>query len=186
MASTTTQIPNEAALGGRAIGAMFFSVFGGAWIALGAYRARMATKPVLSLIIFITLAILVFAYLRYRRFQPAMAADAETPEKKKRDRWFHLINAGQWIVILIVGNILANIGHGDWVIPAAIFVVGLHFLPLARLFANPWHYFTGAALLAVAVFYPLVTPEGAKSAIGCLGAGSILWLSALWAVLVNL
>jgi hypothetical protein len=102
--------------------------------------------------------------------------------RARRSRNFHIVNAGHWLLILIVGNVLANLGYGDWVIPAAIFIVGLHFLPLARNFDNPPHHVTGAALMLLAVVYPLVAAGGPRNTIGCLGAGLVLWASAACAL----
>ena len=109
----------------------------------------------------------------------------DSPAKKKVSRLFSIINAGQWVVILIVGNVLANVGLSAWVIPAAMFIIGLHFLPLARLYSNPRHYVTGGALMLLAVAYPVLVPGGPSNPIGCLGAGLVLWASALWALTAN-
>jgi magnesium-transporting ATPase (P-type) len=167
----------------RAIGAMFYGAFGGAWLGLWSYRSTGEWQlHLLALIVIATAGILFLAYSRYRKNAPALQGQTETPEKQKADRMFHIINVGQWVLILIVGNVLSNIGLGEWVLAAAIFIVGLHFLPLASLFHNPPHYVTGVALMLVAVIYPFVAPSGAASPAGCLCAGLILWASALWAV----
>jgi hypothetical protein len=62
-----------------------------------------------------------------------------------------------------------------------IAVVGLHFLPLARLFRYRPHLLTGLALIALAILAPLATGRP-DNAWGPLGAGLILWASAAWAL----
>ena len=166
----------------RAIGATFFAVFGGAWLALWNYRAAPTRLWVYGVIAAGALAILLWARARYRRYAAAAAGMAESPQQQRRQRWFHIINAGQWVVILIVGNVLANVGLGSWVIPAVILIVGLHFLPLAPLFSNPVLYATGAGFILLATIYPFVASGGPSDPVGCLGAGLILWLSALLAL----
>ena len=79
---------------------------------------------------------------------------------------------------------LANIGLSKWVIPAAIFIIGIHFLPLAYVFANRYHFITAGGLIAVSIIYPYLAPLGPSDPIGCLGAGIILWISAIWAISV--
>lgn len=175
----------DAARAGRAVGAMFFSVFGGMWLVLWTHRAYADRAAILAGVIAAAAAVLAIACLRYRRFRSTALATARSPEKKKADRIFHLVNAGQWIAIVVIGNVLANTGRPDWVIPAAIGIVGLHFLPLAKLFSNPAHYVTGAALLLLALAYPRLAPAGPADPVGCFGAGVILLASALWAVSVN-
>ena len=173
---------SDSARAGRTVGAMFFFGFGGAWLALWAQRTLMTPLPAFIVIGAATAALLIYAYKVYSAHAQAATQKVESPEEQRRSRNFHIVNAGQWVLILIVGNVLANLGQGDWVIPAVIFIVGLHFLPLARNFDNPPHYVTGAALMLLAVVYPLVAANGPRNTIGCLGAGLVLWASAAWAL----
>jgi fumarate reductase subunit C len=112
MATAHTVVDSSSARADRAIGAMFYGAFGGAWVGLGCYRAFGLRIPLLLMIVALTAGLLYFAYARYRLSAPR-AAGVETPEKQRRDRTFHIINAGQWVVILIVGNILVNVGRSD-------------------------------------------------------------------------
>ena len=171
--------PNRAR---RAIGAMFYFVFGGAWLEYYAFRVVGKQPVVLVAIALVTAALVVLAYRRYKQNQPALAAEVPTLEQKRADRIFNIVNVAQWAVILIAGNVLMNLGLSSWVIPCVIFIVGLHFLPLAYVLANPPHYVTGVALVVLSVFYPLLATGGPASPIGCLGAGLILWASAVWAL----
>lgn len=182
---TDLRSAQEAARAGRAVGAMFFSVFGGMWLVLWTHRAYADRPAILAAVIALAAAVLAMAVLRYRRCRGAALAAAATPEKKRVDRMFHLVNAGQWIAIVVIGNVLANTGRPEWVIPAAIGIIGLHFLPLGKLFSNPPHYVTGAALLLLALAYPQLVPAGPADPVGCLGAGLILLASALWALTVD-
>jgi hypothetical protein len=168
---------------GRAIGAMFFSVFGGVWLCVWAFRSFAAPWPIAIAIAIVTVVLLAIAWRVFRASAAAKQAAAETPEEKRRSRLFHIINAGQWVLILVAINVLARMGMSAWIAPAMIFIVGLHFIPLARIFDNPPHYLTGLALMGLAMIYPLVAPTGANSPVGCLGAGLILWASAAWAVI---
>lgn len=169
----------EAALAGRAIGAMFFFAFGGLWLtgwALNSKRGAAWIVPIIALA-----AVLFFiARRRYQRYAPAMALLKDDPKRQRAGRVFNLVNAAQWIVIVAAALVLANTGHGEWIIPMAIGVIGLHFFPIAVVFKNPPHYVTGAALVALAILYPWLA--GPASPLGFLGIGLILWLSAAWAL----
>jgi len=171
-------VPGSAASASRAIGAMFFTLFGGAWLAfgiLGAYGMRLVP---LVLIVMGT-SLLFFASLRkFRQNRAAHAADADSPESKRAGRIFNVVNAIQWTLVFVVATALSSLGHKEWTIPAIIFIVGIHFFPLAVAFKVPRHYATGAALTLLAVFYPFISTAGPTSPVGCLGAGIILWASA--------
>ena len=180
--TTEHSLENHARWASRAIGAMFFSVFGGAWIGLWSVSTFKGNMIVPLAVAAGSAALFAQAWRQYKRFGLALEAEKDTPSARRKACLFHLINAGQWIVIVIGANVLANTGLGAWIIPLAICVIGLHFLPLAHLFNNPPHYVTGVAMVLVAVAYPLLAPEGPKDAVGCLGAGLILWANALWAL----
>lgn len=175
----------HAATADRAIGAMFFSVFGGAWLVLWVHRAHADRLSFLIPVIAIAACIVLLAYYRFRQHRHGLAAIGDSPQKQRSGRLFHSVNGGQWVIIVVGGNVLANIGLSSWVIPFAIFIIGLHFLPLAHIFLNPPHYVTGAALMALAIVYPYVAAGGPADPVGCLGAGTILLMSALWAVTAN-
>ncbi|MDE2430672.1 MAG: hypothetical protein KGM99_18290 [Burkholderiales bacterium] len=164
---------------GRAIGAMFFSVFGGAWISLWEVRAYGLNIALLALIICASLALLFSAYSVFQKNKSALAELEGTPEKKKKDRIFNIVNAGQWVLIFIVGNVLINLGYGQWFFVAAMVIIGLHFFPLARLFSYFPHYITGLAFIAWAFSFPYIQGFNPQNPLGFLGAGLILWTSAV-------
>jgi hypothetical protein len=182
MSDISVPVPGNPATAGRAIGAMFFSVFGGAWLGLWA-NAQFPGAPALLIIAVCTAALLATAYRLYRANAPAMKAHSQTAVGQRISRQFNLINALQWIVIVGCAMILSRTGHDRWILPMVILVIGLHFLPLARLFQVRAHYLTGIALVLLAAIYPFTAPDGPADAVGALGAGLILWASAGWAVL---
>nr|WP_176936531.1 hypothetical protein [Massilia sp. PDC64] len=177
----TASIPAQAQLAGRATGAMFFSVFGAVWLE-GWARSAHAGMPAGVGIAVLALALLVVAWRRYRRYAPALAQEQDTPERRRMKRVFNIVNAGQWIAIFVLAQVLIHLGQGAWIIPMAIAIIGLHFLPLAHVFKNPPHYVTGLAMVAFAGLYPLLAGDGPTAPVGFLGAGLILWLSAAWAL----
>ena len=182
MNTAPTSVHGSPAKAGRAIGAMFFAVFGGMWLGLWAHSEFPESAGSLLVIAVVTAALLAAAYRAYKANALALKAIAQTPESLRKSRMFNLVNAGQWVVIVVVALVLFQIGYAKWILPAVVLIVGLHFLPLARLFAYQPHYLTGAALVLLACVYPFAAPEGPQSAVGALGAGLILWLSAVWAI----
>jgi MFS family permease len=174
-------VRSAGASAGRAFGAMIFSVFG--TVLLGIWNQRTGRDAGLLLgIVLLGIALIVSAWLSYRQHAPALAAEAQTPERQRANRIFYIVNAAEWLLILVLGNVLANTGLGDWVVPMAITVIGLHFVPLAHVFHNPPHYCTAAALVGFALAYPFLAAGGPADPVGFLGTGLVLWLSACWAL----
>lgn len=172
----------SAPLAGRAIGAMFFSVFGGAWLALWSHSEFPESISVLLAVLAVTILLLWRAYVTYNFNSLALKREKDSIENRRKQRVFNLVNVGQWVAIFVVAGILLMAGLENLILPAVILIIGAHFIPLARLFNYTPHYITGAAMMLLAATYPLVAPEGPTSSIGALGAGLILWLSAAWAV----
>ena len=162
---------------GRAIGAMFFAFFGTGWLVWWCLEAYGAELPILAFIATGGVGLFFLSLRQFRHHRSAMAPQKTSPARKKIARIFTAINILQWLLIIVVVNILANIGRPEWSVAAIIFIVGLHFLPLAAVFTYRWHYVTGSALILLSITYPFVSSAGPASPSGLLGTGIILWIS---------
>ena len=169
MAPPISAVTPDPVRASRAIGAFFLGAFGGVWVALWAWDSFRRRAAALFIVAAVTSCLLVFIHRRYRQYRAALEQERMSAAKQRQNRWFHVINAGQWIVMPVLGNVLANVGLSDWVIPAAMFIVGLHFLPLARLFSKPSHVMTGGPLILLSGSYPFVAASGASSPLAAWG-----------------
>jgi len=139
----------------RTSGAMFFSVFGTAWLIWWCLETYGASFRALAAIIagggflfFLSL------WMRLRRVSDEGSRSAEHIGTRRK---LVAINVIQWVAIV----------------------------PLAVIFQYRVHYITGLALIMLAVVYPFVAVGGPASAVGPLGAGLILWLSAIGALFTS-
>lgn len=164
---------------------MFFSVFGTAWLTWWCLETYGAAPRALAIIIAAG-GSLFFLSLWVRLWRRS-DRDSGSPgvERARTRRKFLAINAIQWVAIVITVNTLVNTNHRAWLAAAIILIAGLHFIPLAAIFQYWIHYITGLALILLAVVYPFVAAGGPASAAGPLGAGIILWLSAISALFVS-
>jgi hypothetical protein len=162
-------------IGGRAIGALFFTGFGAIWLLLGLYaKQRLSTAP-LSLVVCGTVALGFGALFLLRRAKTLPRA----PEDPAMARAFKWINIVQWVAVAVVAIAFARFGIDAYVISAITAIVGLHMFPMARVFRYPMHYVTGTALVGWAVASVLLFPKDEMQGSTALGTGVILWLSAL-------
>lgn len=162
----------------RAIGAIFFAVFGAFWLLCGAYLAHQL-RPLTIILPIVIASILVMAAIRVlMQKRAATVAFRRTSEHRRTQRRFLLINILQWVAIAVAIILLLQLELARYIIPAIMLVVGVHMLPLARVFRHPPHYLTGALLIATALVYPMAT-SGPESPAGCFTAGAVLWLSVL-------
>lgn len=94
-------------------------------------------------------------------------------------RSFNLVLAAEWVAIGLAINLLPRWDHPQWIPTALCAVVGLHFVPLARLFRVPLYYATGGALCLVAtttiVIGAIGGSETAVQLVPGVGAALSLW-----------
>jgi hypothetical protein len=168
----------DLAKAGLAIGALFMSLFGGVWLAVGLYALY---PSVMSLaLVGVGTSILMAASIRvYRRNAGTLRTPTSTADSRRRFRLFQWINAAQWIAIGLVAWVLSAADLSRWILPAIVGIIGLHFFPLGRLFAYRPHYWSGGALLLLALAYPVISPGGSDNGVCAVGVGLILWASSI-------
>ena len=125
------------------------ALFGGVWAIAGASLLNGSVEVAAILLGIVATAVLLFASARLRRSAPEHvdAAPARVDgfaEAQKGLRWVVVLEA---VVVVVVIRLLVMADLQPYVAPAIAVVVGLHFLPLARLFRTPTHYFTATLLV---------------------------------------
>jgi len=162
-------------IGGRAIGALFFTGFGAIWLLLGLYAKERLTAAPLSVAACGTVLLAGGAFFLLRRAK-ALPRTPQDPAMASAFKWINII---QWVAVAVVAFAFARFGIDVYVISAITAIVGLHMFPLARLFRYPLHYLTGSALVGWAAASVLLFPKDEMQGSPALGTGLILWLSAL-------
>ncbi len=164
----------------RRRGALILPLFALVWAAAGVSGiadARLALTAGLVVVAFAAMAIVLA--LRGGRTSE-MARPLDMPEDWNRQltrvNVFQAVGIGLSIVVLVV------VGRPE-VIPAVVcLIVGMHFLPLARIFGQEQYTWTGTALFAVSTagFAALSFADGPTSrAVVGLGAAASLLVTAL-------
>jgi hypothetical protein len=173
-------------LRGRSTGVIVGAVMGVTWVGstLGALDVAVAV-PVLVVAVAVCAALMAGA----RRMRSgATALPASVPSGvdlgKVRSR-FALVVAGESAAIAVAINVLVRSGHPQWIPAVICAAVGLHFVPLARLFKIRLYDATAVALCGVAVATMLAGAAGAPVVLWRLlpGFGAAL---ALWATSARL
>jgi hypothetical protein len=166
---------------GTSIGNLFCGFFGLAWIVMGLEAAGKATLPILlPLCCFLAMIVAASIYVMRRTHGSLDRSEEHRAMGKRINRRFGVVNLIQWSLIFAAVYGLPHLGHGNWIVPAIILIVGVHFFPLARLFKAPRHYVTGSVMVTWAIVYPILFSAGKGDAIGAVGTGAILWTSAVF------
>jgi hypothetical protein len=168
-----------AQLRGMAIGAAILTLFGLAWsfAALLNWPAHPAWSIVLSLSIAAALIGAAIFRALHPGGRPASNPALAAAEGRRSGMWFGLIFTLEGVFIAIAAILLGSHHLADWIPVATALIVGIHFLPLARLFRVPLYYGTAIlASLAALASFAIADPLTRVVSLG-LAMAAILWLT---------
>lgn len=118
----------------------------------------------------------VAMFLRARR--PSLATGGGSASRGVR-RGFLVVLAGEIVALNIAAFLLASHHALQYLPPAVAVVVGLHFLPLAKLFRAP-HFFATAIVMTMAGVLAAIAVAGGSPATAADGLAELACAVALW------
>ena len=171
---------NTASHPGLVLGAVFLSLFGATWLLGWSWQAPGSGFLLRFVIVLGALALVAWAIRSFRQRRAIYVGRPDPMAQKRIRKALILINIAQWSSIgaLVLG--LNAVSHIEWIMPAVILVVGLHFVPMAKVFHYRGYYLTALALVVVALAYCLAGANDQRSALSLLATGTILWVTALF------
>jgi len=168
---------------GMGIGCLLLALFGGLWLGLtlaGAPLPVLVPAVALPTLILVVLAIGVLRDGVRRIATEPPPAPEQRLAGRRVGQTFGLIFGAEGVLIAVVANLLAR-SHRQAYIPAAVgIIVGLHFLPLARVFHYSLYTKTGlAGIIACLITGWLARAHANAAGIATGGAMAlILWITA--------
>ena len=144
------------------------------------------SRQVLIAVIIITAVLVAIGVAVLRRMmQLPGALPPRSAEDRVMLRRFVYVVAAETIGIMVANSVCVAIQRLEFIVPLDIAIVGIHFMPLARLFKVPRYYATGLLFFGVAALTLVFVPAHAQvgQAIGwfvlpSLGCAPIAWLTA--------
>jgi len=125
------------------------------------------------------LLILCVARLWALRNIPSIDDPVEAAKGKRDGMIFGLIFGAEGALIGLSSALLARFDYGVWIPIAAALIVGLHFIPLARLFKVPLYYWTGGLCILAVLACSLIRDAGARVLCAGLSMAAVLWLTSI-------
>jgi hypothetical protein len=177
--AATPLASSGARLKGNARGAMVCSLSGSAWMFWTAAFVPTGRTAALVVVTVMTILICAWAFSRVRvarRYEDS-AAD--------RERWaaiaplFWIDTTAEWALGAAAVFALAHFGRYSLIPQFLGVIIGLHFLPLAKLLRAPRYYLMGTAIV-LCVLASLLIPEGSiRNVIACAAIGLPMWITAV-------
>jgi hypothetical protein len=170
---------------GRAVGAMVLAGFG----AYSTYWWTLAAIPTPGQGWFYAIAAATAIFLAWSIAQIGIFGHALSPVDKRRRKFyavrFGLIIAIETAAILLAEPVLGRFQMQDLIPQWIDVVVGLHFLPLGKLFKLPLYYATASVILVSSLGSLLIAPLSLRSATNAGGTALALWISSLIILIRN-
>ena len=186
MAITFFELRRNLGLAGGCLWLIIVGTVYAAW-ALLTVRSALATSLLAAMSLFaVGLFLFGIAMIRGVRQLPFLPTGRPS-EARRIGRQFAMIVAAEGVAIAVCVRACVKTHHWRFIVPLILIIVGLHFLPLAKLFKVPRYYVTGALFCVIPVATMLSIPESAQIghalswiAIPAVGCG-LVSLATAWA-----
>lgn len=175
LATPDSMTPNAAAFKGRAIGALIGGFFGSCWMLGAVYFGEITNPAVLTALALLAAASVVWPIVhlvRVRRLPYSTNGGHRWSEVSKS---YWTLVAIEWGACVVVSNWLGRTGRVELIPQAVGLIVGLHFVPLSKIFRAPIYHWTAAAMV-LGVAASFAVPAGDLRNIVASGVcGLALW-----------
>jgi hypothetical protein len=134
----------------KPLGGLFLmSVLTIIWVILAEYYFNNFDFRIVGFIFGAILIYFIYSYWKLSKKKPLLPENKESEDPKK-ERLYWIILALEGIAIFGANVILTNTGKGELFISCFALIVGLHFIPLAKVFERKFDYYIGIWTILIA------------------------------------
>ena len=134
------------------------------WMIIFEIFCDRANYRSIGIVFLIPVCFFVYNYIIFYHANKELADGIpDSQEEKVRDKWFLRVFAAEGIAIFLIKNILINIDHDELFIACLALIVGLHFIPLAKIFKRTFDYYIGVWTILISVTGLLLLVYGIAS-----------------------
>ena len=133
------------------IGGLFFMIiFTTVWVILSEYFFDNSDFRIVGITFGIVILYFIFSYLKFLKKNKDLPKQIVENDSKK-NRWFYTVFVLEGIAIFVTQVVLLNIGKENLFICFVALIVGLHFIPLAKIFNRKFDYYIGFWTIFISV-----------------------------------
>jgi hypothetical protein len=162
-------------------GAAILTFFGAVWciLALALWPAHPRWSiPAGSAVAIVLIALCLQRLIAWRKI-PSIDDPIAAAKGKRAGMWFGIIFGIEGLLIGLTAALLSHLGLSDWIPIAAAVIIGLHFLPFARLFEVPLYYWTGAFSILGPIACCAISDPALRTLYASLIMAAVLWLTSV-------
>jgi hypothetical protein len=166
-------------LKGGARAALICFSFGSAWMYWAVVFSGSQSPVWFSIVTLPAVVLTLWAILRVRAFRHLVSSPAELAHWMRFRKFFWIDFGIEWGLGGIAAFLLSRVGRFDLMPQALGVIIGLHFLPLAKIFSARLYYWTGGIMVIAAVGSLFIPRSDVRNIAGCAAIGLTLWLTGL-------
>jgi len=144
MADHKTELDNHTG------GLILMIIFTAVWTILSEIFFGNSDYRIVGIIFGLIILYLINAYIKFSNSKKLLP-EIPVENEPNNDKWFYTVVALEGVAIFVVQNILINIGKSNLAICSIALIVGLHFIPLAKVFNRKFDYYIGIWTIAIAI-----------------------------------
>jgi len=180
MGQTTSAVSSVRNIGAfqlkvSARGALIRAFFGSTFMYWAVVLSSNPTPLRFSILAVPAVGLIAWAFLRVRATRNPPASDDELAHWRAVRKFYWLDGGLEWGLIGVAVFALARFGRFDLIPQTLGVIIGLHYLPLGKIFRAQQYYWTGG-IMVIAALGSLLIPRGhMRSVVGCVAVGLTLW-----------
>jgi hypothetical protein len=160
-------------------GGLICALFGSAWMYWAVIFSGHPTPIWFSAVSLPAITLTIWAILRVLAFRHLISSEADLQHWRSFRKFLWIDSAIEWVLVGTGTFLLSRIGRYDLIPQLFGLVIGLHFLPIAKVFQLPRYYWVGAIMI-LGELSSLLMPRGdMRNIVGCACIGLTLWINGL-------
>jgi hypothetical protein len=160
-------------------GGLICALFGSAWMYWAVVFSGHATSIWFSAVSLPAVTLTIWAILRILAFRHLISSGADLLHWKSFRKFLWIDSVVEWVLVGIGTYLLSRIGRYDLIPQLFGLIIGLHFLPIAKVFQLPRYYWVGAIMIAEELSSLLIARGEMRNIVGCACIGLTLWINGL-------
>jgi len=149
-----TNSTTKADVKGPVIGLFLMIIFTALWGLIAEISLHNRDHKILGAVFVLIIIVLIANYIRsvlFLKKLPEQTATETDPEAAKRKKQFIIITTLEGVGIGMSNILLTTFHLERYLIPCMALIVGLHFLPLSKVFNSRFHFYMGCYTTCIAI-----------------------------------
>jgi hypothetical protein len=134
-------------------GGLICALFGSAWMYWAVVFSGHPTPIWFSAVSLPAITLTIWAILRILAFRDLISSASDLQHWKSFRKFLGIDSVIEWVLVGIGTFLLSRIGRYDLIPQLFGLIIGLHFLPIAKVFQLPRYYWVGAIMIAGELFF---------------------------------